>query len=285
MADYLFRGNLAKLDPDVYELTQLEQERQYRKLILIASESTAPLAVREALSSAFQNIYAEGYPDEESRWMTEEEILDYPARLAHYRRNSDPRYYKGVEYADTVEALARRRAAQTFAANGVTADQIFVNVQALSGGPANNAVYHALIDLGSTVMGLNLLHGGHLSHGSSVNRSGKWFKAVHYTIDENEKIDYEAVHELALQHRPKLMIAGYSSYSWMPDWEKFRAIADEVGAYLLTDISHIGGLVAAGGGPPPIRHAHVVMSTTHKSIDGPRGAELLTTVPEIAKKL
>jgi glycine hydroxymethyltransferase len=285
MPDYLFRGDLARLDPDVYELTQLEAERQARKLILIASESTAPLAAREALSSAFQNIYAEGYPDEESRWMTEDEILDYPARLAHYRRNSDPRYYKGVEYADVVEALARRRAAETFAANGVTADQIYVNVQALSGGPANNAVYHALIDLGSTVMGLNLLHGGHLSHGSSVNRSGKWFKAVHYTIDQNEKIDYEAVHELAMQHKPKLLIAGYSSYSWMPDWEKFRAIADECGAYLLTDISHIGGLVAAGVVPSPIGHAHVVMSTTHKSIDGPRGAVIMTTIPEIAKKI
>ena len=133
MSDFLFRGDLAKLDPDVYELTQLEAERQYRKLILIASESTAPMAVREALSSAFQNIYAEGYPDEETRWMDDEEILDYPARLGNYRRNSDPRYYKGVEYADTVEALARRRAAQTFAANGITADQIYVNVQALSG--------------------------------------------------------------------------------------------------------------------------------------------------------
>jgi glycine hydroxymethyltransferase len=285
MSDYLFRGNLAKLDPDVYELTQLEAERQARKLILIASESTAPMAVREALASAFQNIYAEGYPEEETRWMHEEEILDYPMRLAHYRRYSDPRYYKGVEYADVVEALARRRAAETFAANGYSADQIYVNVQALSGGPANNAVYHALIDLGSTVMGLNLLHGGHLSHGSSVNRSGKWFKAVHYTIDENERIDYEAIHELAMEHKPKLMIAGYSSYSWMPDWEKFRAIADEVGAYLLTDISHIGGLVAAGVVPSPIGHAHVVMSTTHKSIDGPRGAVIMTTYPEIAKKI
>jgi glycine hydroxymethyltransferase len=216
--------------------------------------------------------------------MTEEEILDYPMRLAHYRRNSDPRYYKGVEYADAVEALSRRRAAETFAANGVTADEIFVNVQALSGGPANNAVYHALIELGSTVMGLNLLHGGHLSHGSSVNRSGKWFNAVHYTIDENERIDYEAVRELAVEHKPKLMIAGYSSYSWMPDWEKFRAIADEAGAYLLADISHIGGLVAAGVVPSPIGHAHVVMSTTHKSIDGPRGAVLMTTDPVIAKK-
>src|SRR5258706_5864774 len=134
-------------------------------------------------------------------------------------------------------------------------------------------------------MGLNLLHGGHLSHGSSVNRSGKWFKAVHYTIDENEKIDYEAIHELALQHKPKLMIAGYSSYSWMPDWEKFRAIADEVGAYLLTDISHIGGLVAAGVVPSPIGHAHVVMSTTHKNINGPRGRVLFNTGPQNAKKL
>ena len=285
MSDYLFRGSLEKLDPDVYELTQLEQERQARKLILIASESTAPLAVREALSSAFQNIYAEGYPDEETRWMDDEEILDYPMRLADYRRNSDPRYYKGVEYADVVEALARRRAAQTFAANGITADQIYVNVQALSGGPANNAVYQALIPLGETVMGLNLLHGGHLSHGSSVNRSGKWFKAVHYTIDENEKLDYDAIRALANEHKPKLMIAGYSSYSWMPDWKKFREIADEVGAYFLADISHIGGLVAAGVVPSPIGYAHVVMSTTHKSIDGPRGAVLMTTDAAIAKKI
>ncbi|MBK8783164.1 MAG: serine hydroxymethyltransferase [Anaerolineales bacterium] len=285
MPDYLFRGSLEKLDPDVYKLTQLEAERQYRKLILIASESTAPMAVREALSSAFQNIYAEGYPDEDTRVMDDEDILDYPARLGNYRRNSDPRYYKGVEYADTVEALARRRAAQTFAANGYSADQIFVNVQALSGAPANNAVYHALINLGDTVMGLNLLHGGHLSHGSSVNRSGKFFKAVHYTIDSNEKIDYDAVRALALENKPKLMIAGYSSYSWVPDWKKFREIADEVGAYFLADISHIGGLVAAGVVPSPIGYAHVVMSTTHKSIDGPRGAVLMTTDAAIAKKI
>src|SRR5258706_2680709 len=266
LPDCLLRGGLGKLDPDVYELTQLDAERQACKLILIASESTGPLAVREALSSAFQNIYAEGYPDEESRWMTEEEILDYPARLAHYRRNSDPRYYKGVEYADVVEALARRRAAETFAANGYSADQIYVNVQALSGGPANNAVYHALIDLGSTVMGLNLLHGGHLSHGSSVNRSGKWFKAVDYTIDENEKIDYEAIHELALQHKPKLMITGYSYYSWMPDWEKFRAIAHELGAYLLNDISHIGGLGAALVVSCAHANAAGVVSTAHQIV-------------------
>ncbi len=285
MSDFLFRGSLAKVDPDVFELTQLEAERQYRKLILIPSESSSPLAVREALASAFQNIYAEGYPDEESRWMEEAEILDYAARLAHYRRNSDPRYYKGVEYADAVEALARRRAAEAFAANGFTADQIFVNVQALSGAPANNAVYHALVEPGSVVVGMNLLHGGHLSHGSSVNRSGKFYKAVHYNVDENEKLDYNKIRSLAVESKPKLIIAGYSSYSWIPDWKKFRQIADEVGAYFLADISHIGGLVAAGVVPSPIGHAHVVMSTTHKSLDGPRGAVLLTTDPAIAKKL
>src|SRR5919108_2756141 len=259
MSDYLFRGNLAKLDPAVYELTQLEAERQARKLILIPSESTAPMAVREALSSAFQNIYAEGYLDEEARWMFEEEILDYPARLGDYRRNGDPRYYKGVEYADVVEALARRRAAEAFAANGFSADQIYVNVQALSGAPANNAVYQALLNIGETIMGLNLLHGGHLSHGSSVNRSGKWFKAVHYTVAENERLDYEKIHEQALETKPKIIIAGYSAYSWIPDWKKFRAIADEAGAYLLADISHIGGLVAAGGGGFPIGIARLVL--------------------------
>lgn len=285
MPDYLFRGNLAKLDPDVYELTQLEAERQYRKLILIPSESTAPMAVRETLMSAFQNIYAEGYPDEDTRWMSENEILDYDASLANYRRNGDPRYYKGVEYANVVEALARRRAAQAFAANGFTADQIYVNVQALSGGPANNAVYQALLSIGDTVMGLDLLHGGHLSHGSPVNRSGKWFNAVHYSVDVNEKLDYDAIRKLANEAKPKLLIAGYSSYSWVPDWKKFREIADEVGAYLLADISHIGGMVAAGVVPSPIGHAHVVMSTTHKSLNGPRGAVLLTTDGAIAKKI
>jgi len=286
MSDFLFRGTLADLDPKIYDLTQIEAERQVRKLIMIASESQAPLAVREALGSAFQNIYAEGYPDEETRWMSDGEILNHPARLAHYRRNSDPRYYKGVEYADTIEALARRRAAEAFAANGVSADQIYVNVQALSGGPANNAVYHALMKLGETVLGMNLLFGGHLSHGSSVNRSGKWFNAVHYSINpETERLDYDQIRSLALEHKPKLIIAGYSSYSWVPDWKKFREIADEVGAYLLADISHIGGLVAAGTVPSPIGIAHVVMSTTHKSLDGPRGAVLLTTDATIAKKL
>ncbi len=286
MKDFLFRGTLADLAPEIHELVQLEAERQARKLILIASESQAPLAVREALASAFQNIYAEGYPDEDTRWMSEEEILDYPARLAHYRRYSDPRYYKGVEYADVIEALARRRVAETFAANGYSADDIYVNVQALSGAPANNAVFHALVEPGDTVLGMNLLHGGHLSHGSSVNRSGKYYHAVHYTIDpETEMIDYEAVRAVALEHKPKLIIAGFSSYPWAPDWQKFREIADEVGAYLLADISHIGGLTAAGVIPSPIGYAHVVTSTTHKTLDGPRGAIIMTTERKLARKI
>src|SRR5512136_2449321 len=206
--------------------------------------------------------------------MTEKELLAYPQQLAHYRRYSDPRYYKGVEYADIIEALARRRCAEVFAANGVSADQIYVNVQALSGAPANNAVYTALVEPGDLVMGMNLLHGGHLTHGSSVNRSGKYYKIVHYNVGADEKIDYESVRQLALENRPQMIIAGYSSYSWVPDWRRFREIADEVGAYLLADISHIGGLVAAGVVPSPIGFAHVVMSTTHKSLDGPRGAVL-----------
>ncbi len=159
-------------------------------------------------------------------------------------------------------------------------------MQALSGGPANNAVYHALMNLGETVLGMNLLFGGHLSHGSRVNRSGKWFNAVHYSVnEETQQLDYDQIRSLAQEHQPKMIIAGYSSYSWVPDWKKFREIADEVGAYLLADISHIGGLVAAGVVPSPIGIAHVVMSTTHKSLDGPRGAVLMTTDRLIARKL
>lgn len=284
--DFLFRGSLAALDSDVYELTQLEAERQYRRIILIPSESSAPLAVREALSSAFQNIYAEGYPDEESRWLSEAEILDYERRLGHYRRESDPRYYKGVEYADAIEALARRRVAEAFAANGVSADQLYVNVQALSGAPANNAVYHALVSPGDTVMGMNLLHGGHLSHGSPVNRSGKYYKIIHYTVDpETERIDYEAVAELAAANKPKMIIGGFSSYPWAADWAALRKIADSVGAYLLADVAHVAGLIAAGVYPSPIGHAHIVTSTTHKTLNGPRGAIIITADKKLSEKI
>lgn len=286
MADFLFRGSLEELDPAVYELTQLEAERQYRKLILIPSESSAPLAVREALGSAFQNLYAEGYPDEETRFFQEEEILNYAERLAHYRRYADPRYYKGVEYADAIEALARRRCAEAFATPAFPADRIFVNVQPLSGAPANNAVYTALISPGDTIMGMNLLHGGHLSHGSSVNRSGKLFKVVHYNVDpQTEQINYDKVEALALENKPKIIIAGYSSYPYVPDWVRFRAIADSVGAILLADVSHIAGLIAGGAAPSPVGHAQVITFTTHKTLTGPRGAVIMTTDAALTRKL
>jgi len=286
MTDFLFRGDLVALDPDLHELAKIETERQYRKLILIPSESTSPMAVREALGSAFHNIYAEGYPPEDSRWLTEAEIFDYENRLAEYRRYSDPRYYKGVEYADIVEALARRRCAEAFSANGLTADDLYVNVQALSGGPANNAVYHALVQPGDTVMGMNLLHGGHLSHGSPVNRSGKYYHIVSYAVDpETEQINYDAVEALALAHKPKMIIAGVSSYPWKLDFARFRQIADQVGAYLFADIAHVAGMVAAGEYPSPVGYADVITFTTHKSLCGPRGAVIMTSNRLLARKI
>ncbi len=286
MPDYLVRGSLSDVDPEVYDLANFETERQFRKLILIPSESTAPLAVRESLASVFQNIYAEGYPDEESRWFSEGEILDYPARLSNYRRYADPRYYKGVEYADVVEALARRRCAEVFANEKVSADQLYVNIQALSGAPANNAVYQALIEPGDAILGMNLLHGGHLTHGSSVNRSGKLYKVSHYNVDPvTEKIDYEKLESIARETKPKVIICGYSSYPWIPDWARFRAIADTVGAYLLADVSHIAGLIAGKAIPSPVGHAHVITFTTHKTLCGPRGACILTTDGALAKKI
>jgi glycine hydroxymethyltransferase len=286
MTDYFFRGSLESLDPELFKLTQFESERQYRRLILIPSESSAPFAVRECLASPFQNVYAEGYPRPETRSMPEGEILDHAARLAIYRRYSDPRYYKGVEYADAVEALARRRCALAFAANGFGPDELYANVQPLSGAPANNAVYQALLKPGQKIMGMNLLHGGHLTHGSSVNRSGKLYDAVHYGVDaETERIDYDAVEQLALDERPQLIIAGYSSYPWSVDWGRFREIADAVGAYLMADIAHVAGLVVAGVYPSPLGYADVITFTTHKSLCGPRGAVILTTSPSLSRKI
>ena len=286
MKDFLVRGSLSELDPDVQELINIETERQYRKLIMIPSESTAPLAVREAMGSIFQNIYAEGYPDVETHKMSEEEILDYPIRISHFRRYSDPRYYKGVEYADFIESLARRRATEAFATPEVSADDLYANVQPLSGAPANNAVYTALLKPGDTVMGMDLLHGGHLTHGSPVNRSGKLYNIIHYTVDpQTEKINYDAVEALALEHNPKIIIAGYSSYPWIPDWVRFRKIADAVGAYLLADISHIAGLIAAGEVPSPVGHAQIITFTTHKTLCGPRAAVILTQNAALRRKI
>jgi glycine hydroxymethyltransferase len=281
-----FHTNLESLDPAVADLIENERERQARKIILIPSESQAPDAVREALGSVFQNVYAEGYPDPSIHGSPQRDILDYEVQLAFYRRYSDRRYYKGVEYVDILESLARRRAAEAFAANGVPPEGIWANVQPLSGSPANSAVYDALVPLGSTVMGMDLLHGGHLTHGSPANRSGKFFNIVSYGIDpKTERLNYDAIEELARQHKPRMIIAGYTSYPWMPDWARFRQIADSVGAYLLADIAHVAGMVAAGVVPSPIGYAHAVSFTTHKSLYGPRGACILTTDKKLARKI
>lgn len=286
MSDFLIRGSLEELDPAVAELVRHETARQARYLILIPSESTVPAVVRETLSSAFHNIYAEGYPLEHTRRMGEEEILDYHARLPEYRRQADNRYYKGTEYANVLEALARRRTAERFATEHFAADDLYVNVQALSGAPANNAIYSALLDIGDTVMGMDLIQGGHLTHGSPVNRSGINYNIVSYGIDPvNERIDYDALRQLARQHRPKMIIAGYSSYPFAPDFALFRDIADEVGAYLLADVAHVAGLVIADVYPNPVGIADVVTFTTHKTLNGPRGAAIITHRAPLARKI
>ncbi len=286
MSDYLFRESLGDLDPELANLIDYETERQARKLIMIPSESIAPGAVHQAVASPFSHLYAEGYPDERTRRMTEEEILDYASELGHYRRYADPRYYKGVEYVDILEALARRRIAELFATESVSADQLHVNVQALSGAPANTAIQYALMDPGDTMMSMALHVGGHLSHGSRVAYSGKTFDVVHYSVDDKtERLDYEAIRHLALETKPKMIIGGYTSYPWAPDWQKFRAIADEVGAYLLADIAHVAGLTVAGVFPNPVGIADVVMFTTHKTFNGPRGAVTLTHNSQLGRKI
>ncbi len=284
--NFIFNGSLAAIDPAVFELVQRETRRQRDAIILVASESETPDAVHEAIASPFAHIYAEGYPREASRRQTESELLDIDYELAYYRRHSDPRYYKGVEYADIIEALARRRAADLFAANGIKPSQLYVNVQPLSGGPANNAVYTALLNPGDTVMGLKLSDGGHLSHGAPVNRSGTVYRSVSYSVDTKlERLNYDAIEELASAEKPRIIVAGYSAYPLAVDWQRFRAIADKVGAYLLADISHISGLVAAGVHPSPIGIADVVMTTTHKSLCGPRGAMIMTHRRDLSSKI
>lgn len=286
MDDFLFRGSLDSLDPDVAALVDLEAIRQAKRLILIPSESSVPVAVRQAVGSVFHNIYAEGYPTGGWRAFDQGEILDLDIRLAEYRRYSDARYYKGTEFADIIESLARRRAAELFATEKVSPGTLWVNVQPLSGAPANNAVYSALLEPGDTIMGMDLLHGGHLTHGSPVNRSGLLYHIVSYGVEaDTELLDYDRIRAQALQARPKIIVAGFTSYPYMPDWAAFRAIADEAGAYLLADISHISGLVAAGVVPSPVGYADVISFTTHKTMAGPRGAVLMTTNRRIGRLL
>lgn len=283
---FLFQDDLASLDPDLDFMLHLEEERQARKLIFIASESIAPPAVRQAMSSVLNNIYAEGYPSLRMTRFERDELLNYQQELAYHRRYADRRYYKGTEMADFVEALAMKRCAEAFATPEVRAEQILANVQPLSGAAANNAVYNAFCTPGDVVMGMSLTHGGHLTHGSPVNRSGRFYRIVPYEANPaTGKLDYDQIRKLAREHRPKMIIAGYSAYPWSVDWAAFRSIADEVGAILLADIAHTAGLVAAGLFPSPIGHAHVVSFTTHKTLCGPRGACLLTADSEIADQL
>ena len=282
--------NLCETDEDTFRIVEFEKRRQERKLIMIASESMCPKAVLEAQASVFSHLYAEGYPPLKMAVKEGEKILDFESQMLALKTEGDLRYYKGCDYANFIEALAQWRAAQIFAHKDGTVDikpqDIFVNVQALSGAAANNAVYHALLEPGQIIMGLTLSHGGHLSHGSKVNRSGKLYKPLMYKVDlATGKLDYAQIHQLALQNKPKIIVAGASAYPFDIDWKRMRQIADEVGAFLLADISHPSGLVVAGLFSNPLGYAHATTTTTHKTLCGPRAAIILTTDKEIAAKI
>jgi glycine hydroxymethyltransferase len=248
-----FTENLAKRDPDLFAAVTSELGRQRDEIELIASENIVSNAVLEAQGTVLTNKYAEGYPGR--------------------------RYYGGCQYVDVAENLAIERAKELFGAG-------FANVQPNSGSQMNQAVFLALLKPGDTFMGLDLNSGGHLTHGSPVNMSGKWFNVVSYGVrEEDNLLDMADVRAKALEHKPKLIIAGGTAYSRSWDWAAFREIADEVGAYLHVDMAHIAGLVAGGAHASPVPHAHVVTSTTHKSLRGPRGGLILSNDADIAKKL
>ena len=243
--------NIKNFDTEVYEAIQAENNRQVEKLELIASENNVSPAVMEAAGSKLTNKYAEGYPGK--------------------------RYYGGCEHVDVTERLAIERAKKLFGAD-------HANVQPHSGSQANMGVYMALLEPNDTVLGMELSHGGHLTHGSPVNFSGKLYNIVSYGVNKSDqRIDYDNVRELAKKHKPKMIIAGYSAYSRFLDFKLFREIADEIGAYLMVDMAHFAGLVASGHYPSPIPHAHVVTTTTHKSLRGPRGGMILCTNEMIKK--
>lgn len=276
--DLLFRGDITELDPYVAHLIERETERQARKLIMIPSESCAPLAVRQALGSVFQNIYAEGYAPVRATRESEALLQDDAHQLAFYRRYADRRFYKGVDYVDIIEPLAMRRAAQCFATDTVPAEAIRANIQPLSGAAANLAIYNTFMKAGDTLMGLDLFQGGHLTHGSEFNISGQRYNVVSYGVDpKTEKLDYDRIMAQALEHKPRIIVAGYTSYTWAPDWSKFREIADAAGALLMADIAHAAGLVIGGVYPNPVGIADITVFTTHKTLEGPRGAVILTT--------
>ncbi len=244
---------IGELDPEVARRIDAELARQRRGLEMIASENHTAEAVMQAQGSVLTNKYAEGYPGR--------------------------RYYGGCEEVDVIETLAIERVKTLFGA-------AFANVQPHSGAQANAAVMHALIRPGDTILGLDLAHGGHLTHGMRLNFSGRLYEVVAYGVDESTyRVDMDEVERLALEHRPKLIIAGWSAYPRVLDFERFRAIADSVGAYLMVDMAHFAGLVATGLHPSPVPHAHVTTSTTHKTLAGPRGGLILTNDAEIAKKV
>ena len=244
---------IEKIDAELWQAMQQEEQRQEQHIELIASENYTSPAVMEAQGTKLTNKYAEGYPSK--------------------------RYYGGCEYVDVAEELAIERLKSLYGAD-------FANVQPHSGSQANNAVFLALIKGGDTVLGMSLADGGHLTHGAKPNFSGKLYNAVQYGLNaETGLIDYEQVEALALEHKPAMIIAGFSAYSGIMDWARFREIADKVGAFLLVDMAHVSGLVAAGVYPSPIPHAHVVTSTTHKTLRGPRGGFVLTNDEDIAKKV
>lgn len=248
-----FNDNLQTVDGAIFNAIRGEFERQQHEIELIASENIVSRAVLEAQGSVLTNKYAEGYPRK--------------------------RYYGGCQFVDVVEDLAIERAKQLFGA-------AFANVQPNSGSQMNQAVFLALLQPGDTFMGLDLNAGGHLTHGSSVNMSGKWFDVVSYGVrQEDQIIDMDEVERLAKERKPKLIIAGGSSYPRFWDWKRFREIADEIGAYLLVDMSHIAGLVAGGVHPSPVPHAHIVTTTTHKSLRGPRGGLILTNDEALSRKI
>ncbi len=251
---YSKQMTLAGFDDELWNAVENERVRQEEHIELIASENYCSPRVMEAQGSSLTNKYAEGYPGK--------------------------RYYGGCEYVDIAEQLAIDRAKALFGAD-------YANVQPHSGSQANGAVYLALLQPGDTVLGMSLAHGGHLTHGSHVNFSGKSYKAVQYGLNEaTGEIDYEQVEALAREHKPKMIVAGFSAYSRIVDWQRFRDIADEVGAYLLVDMAHVAGLVAAGLYPNPVQIADVTTSTTHKTLRGPRGGIILAKAnPEIEKKL
>ena len=247
------RMTLAGYDDVLWDAMQSEAVRQEQHIELIASENYTSPRVLQAQGSVLTNKYAEGYPGK--------------------------RYYGGCEFVDIAEELALERAKALFGAD-------YANVQPHSGSQANAAVYMALVEPGETVLGMSLAHGGHLTHGAKVNFSGKLYHAVQYGVDDQGYLDYAQVEQLALEHRPKLIVAGFSAYSRVIDWARFRAIADAVGAYLLVDMAHVAGLVAAGLYPNPVGIADVTTTTTHKTLRGPRGGMILAKAnPEIEKKL